>query len=66
MNEVPLYPNGHPCRCSGACNYSKAFENAGKPNYIDYETYIKKDFIPKSKQQKLINEFLNTKYCLNK
>ena len=46
-------------------NYSKAFENAGKPNYIDYETYIK-DFIPKSKQQKLINKFLNTKYCLNK
>tara|TARA_A100001011_G_scaffold333174_1_gene360755 strand:+ start:83 stop:283 length:201 start_codon:yes stop_codon:yes gene_type:complete len=66
MIEVPLYPNGYPCKCSGACDYSKAFENAGKPTYIDYETYIKEDFVPDSKQQELIHKYLNTKYCLNK
>ena len=49
-----------------AVTIQKHLKTAGKPNYIDYETYIKKDFILKSKQQKLINEFLNTKYCLNK
>ena len=46
MIEVPLYPVVT-FKCSGACNYSKAFENAGKPNYIDYETY--KGFYPKIK-----------------
>ena len=66
MIEVPLYPNGYPCKCSVNCNYSKAYEDAGKPKYIDYETYIKKDFIPESKNQELINNYLNTKYCLNK
>ena len=66
MIKVPLYPNGNPCKCSGACYYSKAFENAGKPPYIDYETYIKEDFVPYSKQQELIHKYLNTKYCLNK
>ena len=66
MIKVPLYPNGNPCKCSGACHYSKAFENAGKPSYIDYETNIKEDFVPDSKQQELIHKYLNTKYCLNK
>ena len=37
-----------------------------KPKYIDYESYTKKDFIPESKNQELINNFLNAKYCLNK
>ena len=45
MIEVPLYPNGYPCKCSVNCNYSKAYEDAGKPKYIDYETYIK-NFTP--------------------
>tara|TARA_B100000989_G_scaffold257520_1_gene207097 strand:+ start:313 stop:513 length:201 start_codon:yes stop_codon:yes gene_type:complete len=66
MIEIPLYPDGYPCKCSGACNYSKAFENAGKPSFIDYEIYLKKDFITESKQQELIHDFLNTRYCLNK
>lgn len=66
MIEVPLYPNGYPCKCSVNCNYSKAYEDAGKPKYIDYETYIKKDFIPESKQEALIHNYINTKYCLNK
>ena len=63
MIEVPLYPNGYPCKCSGACNYSKAYENAGKPTYIDYETYVKKDFIPKTDQEELILKFLQTSVC---
>ena len=66
MIVVPLYPNGYPCKCSVNCNYSKAYEDAGKPKYIDYETYIKKDFTPQSKQEALIHNYINTKYCLNK
>ena len=66
MIEVPLYPNGYPCKCSGACDYSKAYENAGKPTFIDYETYVKKDFIPKTEQEELILKYLNTCYCEKK
>ena len=66
MIQVPLYPNGYPCKCKVNCNYSKAYEDAGKPKFIDYEIYTKKNFIPESKNQKLINDFLNAKYCLNK
>ena len=62
MIEVPLYPNGYPCKCSGACDYSKAYENAGKPTFIDYETYVKKDFIPKTEQEELILKYLHTCY----
>tara|TARA_B100001175_G_C19354742_1_gene564142 strand:+ start:194 stop:364 length:171 start_codon:yes stop_codon:yes gene_type:complete len=37
MIEVPVYPSGYPCKCYGSCNYSKAYEDAGMPKYIDYE-----------------------------
>ena len=42
MQQVPLYPNGKPCKCNDNCSYSKAYEDAGSPQYIDYEYYIKK------------------------
>jgi len=32
MTEVPLYPNGYPCKCSGKCNYSKAYKDAENQN----------------------------------
>ena len=66
MIEVPLYPNGYPCKCSGKCNYSKACEDAGKPKYIDFDKFIGKDFSPISDEQILIYNYLNTNYCLNK
>jgi len=66
MIDVPLYPNGYPCKCSGKCDYSKAYERAGKPLQIDYESYIKRDYIPATKKQRLILEYLQTTYCLNK
>ena len=66
MIEVPLYPNGYPCKCSGKCDYSKAFEEAGMPSFIDYEKYIAKDFEPVSNEEKLIYKYLKTTYCLNK
>ena len=37
MIPVPLYASGYPCKCNGSCNYSKAYEDAGMPKYIDYE-----------------------------
>tara|TARA_S200000501_G_scaffold329547_1_gene330203 strand:+ start:156 stop:323 length:168 start_codon:yes stop_codon:yes gene_type:complete len=45
MISVPVYASGYPCKCNGACNYSKAYEEAGMPRYIDYEKYIKKNFV---------------------
>ena len=54
MIEVPLYPNGYPCKCSGKCNYSKAYEDAGKPKYIDFDKFIGKDFSPISDEEILI------------
>ena len=66
MIEVPTYPNGYPCKCSGACNYSKAFEDAGKPKYIDFDKFIGKDFSPISEEEILINNYLKCEYCLNK
>lgn len=66
MIPVPLYPNGYPCKCSGKCDYSKAFEEAGMPSFIDYEKYIAKDFEPVSNEEKLIYKYLKTTYCLNK
>ena len=66
MIEVPLYPSGYPCKCSGKCNYSKAYEDAGKPKYIDYEKFINKDFSPVNKEEILINNYLKTEYCLKK
>lgn len=66
MTEVPLYPNGYPCKCAGMCKYSKAYEDAGKPKYIDYEKFIDEDFLPVNKEDILIYSYLNTKYCLNK
>ena len=39
MIEVPLYPNGYPCKCSGAYGYPKAYESAGMPKHIEYEKY---------------------------
>jgi|TARA_A100001015_G_scaffold318673_1_gene439249 hypothetical protein len=66
MIDVPLYPNGYPCKCSGKCDYSKAYEKAGKPLQIDYESYVRKGFTPATKKEKLIYKYLNTQYCLKK
>lgn len=63
MIQVPLYPYGYPCKCSGACDYSKAYEDAGMPKMIDYESYIKKGFVPTSIEEKAIHKYLNTPYC---
>ena len=66
MIQVPIYASGYPCKCSGSCNYSKAYEAAGMPRYIDYEKYIKKNFLDDTKQDILIDAYLEKKYCLNK
>ena len=66
MIQVPLYPSGYPCKCNGNCDYSKAYEDAGKPLFIDYEVYVKKGFIPETNKQKLIQDYLKTPYCLKK
>jgi len=66
MIAVPLYASGYPCKCNGSCNYSKAYEEAGMPRYIDYEKYIKKNFVAETKQDLLVDAYLKTKYCLNK
>ena len=66
MQQVPLYPNGKPCKCTDNCSYSKAYEDAGSPRYIDYEYYIKKDFEPMSMDEYLTHKYLNTKYCFKK
>jgi|TARA_A100001011_G_scaffold100020_1_gene105388 hypothetical protein len=66
MIEVPLYPDGYPCKCSGNCDYSKAYIDAGKPLFIDYESYIKKGFQPQNEKEKKILNYLTTTYCLNK
>ena len=66
MIQVPLYPSGYPCKCNGNCDYSKAYEDAGKPLFIDYEVYVKKGFIPETNEQKLIQDYLKTPYCLKK
>ena len=66
MIEVPVYPSGYPCKCNGACNYSKAYECAGMPKYIDYDKYTTKDFVANTKQDVLIHAYLKTKYCLKK
>jgi hypothetical protein len=63
---VPLYHSSYPCKCDGKCDYSKANEDAGLPQYIDCEYYIKKDFEPMSKDEYLTHKYLNTKYCLKK
>ena len=51
MTEVPLYPSGYPCKCNGNCDYSKAYEDAGKPEFIDFKKYIQKSFIPMSTEE---------------
>ena len=66
MIEVPLYPDGYTCKCSGNCDYSKAYIDAGKPLFIDYESYIKKGFQPQNEKEKKILNYLTTTYCLNK
>ena len=66
MIEVPLYPTGYPCKCDGNCHYSKAYIDAGKPLFIDYESYIKKGFQPQNEKEKSIKKYLTTTYCLNK
>ena len=66
MIQVPIYSSGYPCKCNGSCDYSKAYEEAGMPKYIDYEKYIKKDFKPLTTQDILIDAYLKTKYCLKK
>ena len=45
MISVPVYTSVYTCKCNGACNNSKAYEEAGMPRYIDYEKYIKKNFV---------------------
>ena len=66
MIPVPVYARGYPCKCNGAWNYSKAYKEAGIPRYIDYEKYIKKNFVAETKKDLLIDAYLKTKYCLNK
>ena len=66
MIPVPLYPDGYPCKCSGKFDYSKAYIDAGKPLFIDYESYTKRGFAPRNKKEKKILEYLTTTYCLNK
>ena len=66
MIEVPVYPNGYPCKCSGNCSFSKAFEDAGKPLFIDYESHIKKGFIPTTAEEQAIDKFLKSTYCDNR
>jgi|TARA_B110000238_G_scaffold91075_1_gene99793 hypothetical protein len=64
--EVAVYSSGYPCQCSGACNFTKAYQDAGKPRFIDYERYVKGDFIPSSEKEKKILKFINTTYCSSK
>ena len=45
---------------------SKSFQDAGKPNFIDYESYIKKGIQPQNEKEKSILKYLTTNYCLNK
>tara|TARA_B100000085_G_scaffold266358_1_gene274957 strand:- start:98 stop:298 length:201 start_codon:yes stop_codon:yes gene_type:complete len=66
MTEVPIHPNGFPCKCSGKCNHFKAYEDTGKPKYIDFDKFIGKDFFSKNEVDFLINNYLKTEYCLNK
>jgi hypothetical protein len=66
MIQVPVYPSGYPCKCNGSCDHSNAYEDAGKPKYIDYEKFIKKDFKPITTKDILIDFYLKTKYCLKK
>tara|TARA_B100000287_G_C20145375_1_gene587952 strand:- start:209 stop:409 length:201 start_codon:yes stop_codon:yes gene_type:complete len=66
MIEVPLYPNGYPCKCSGKCNYSKAYEAAGKPKYIDFDKFTGKNFSPISDEDILIYNYIKIEYCLKK
>lgn len=66
MIPVPLYPSGYPCKCNGKCDYSRAYEDAGKPLYIDYESYIKQGFQPQNETEKSILKYLRTTYCLKK
>jgi len=48
---VPLHHSSYPCKCDGKCDYSKANEDEGSPQYIGCEYYIKKDFEPMSKDE---------------
>ena len=66
MTEVPLYTNDYPCKYSGKFNYSKAYEDAGKPKYIDFDKFIGKDLSPISEEEILINNYIKSEYCLNK
>tara|TARA_B100001093_G_scaffold27470_1_gene24106 strand:- start:1340 stop:1540 length:201 start_codon:yes stop_codon:yes gene_type:complete len=63
---VPVYASGYPCKCNGSCNYSRDYEKAGMPRFIDYESYVKKGFVPATNKEKSILTYLNTNYCLNK
>jgi len=63
---VPVYPSGYPCKCNGNCDYSRAYERAGKPRFIDYESYVKKGFVPATNKEKSILAYLKTTYCLKK
>ena len=53
MISVPVYTSGYPCKCNVACNNSKAYEEAGMPRYIDYEKYIKKNFVDENPELEL-------------
>ena len=45
---------------------SKLFQDVGKPNFIDYESYIKKDFAPLNEKEKNLLKYLTTTYFINK
>ena len=60
MTEVPLHPSGYPCKCNGNCDYSKAYEDAGKPQFIDFKKYIQKGFITMTTEEIYIQNYLRT------
>ena len=45
-------------------NYFKAYEDAGKLKYINFDKSTGKDFLPISEEEVLINNYLETQYCL--
>ena len=64
MIPVPLYPTDYSCKCNGNCDYSKAYIDAGKPLFIDYESYTKKGFQPQNEKETKMLKYLTTTYCL--
>ena len=56
MIPISVYVSGYPCKCNGKCNFSKAYEKAGKPLFYE-EGILSKDFIAATEQEAYIKEF---------